>query len=120
MNAKECYKFTTQNRSRSILPESYEQRGRYLKFLWYLYPLKCTSPDVTDILSRMQNICLKSVRLVGEVVTCVVHFISVLDCILFYLSRILRFVVIYPLVVLVVPICMLRLSQTRSDWLIVI
>ena len=36
----------------------YEQRGRYLKFFQYLYPLSCMSPDVTDILSRMQNIYL--------------------------------------------------------------
>ena len=53
------------------------------------------SPDVTVILSRMQNICLKPVQLVGEVVTCVICFIVVLDCVLFYLSVILRFVVIY-------------------------
>ena len=53
------------------------------------------SPDVTDILSRMQINCLKTVRLVGEVVTCVVYFIVALDCVLFYLSSILRLVVIY-------------------------
>ena len=53
------------------------------------------SPDVTDILSRMQNVYLKSVKLVGEVVTCVACFIVALDCILFYLSWILCFVVIY-------------------------
>ena len=53
------------------------------------------SPDVTDILSRMQNICLKPVQLVGDVVTCVFCFIVALDCVLFYLSVILCFVVIY-------------------------
>ena len=53
------------------------------------------SPDVTDILSRMQNICLKPVQLVGGVITCVICFIVALDCVLFYLSAILHFVVIY-------------------------
>ena len=71
------------------------QRGHYLKFHWYLYLLRCMSPDVTVILSRMQNICLKPVQLVGEVVTCVICFIVALDCVLFYLSVILRSVVIY-------------------------
>ena len=71
------------------------QRGRYLKFCRYLYLLRCKSPDVTVILSRMQNICLKPVQLVGEVVTYVICFIVVLDCVLFYLSVILCFVVIY-------------------------
>ena len=71
------------------------QRGRYLKFRQYLYFLRCMSPDVTVILSRMQNICLKPVQLVGEVVTCVFCFIVALDCVLFYLSVILHFVVIY-------------------------
>ena len=71
------------------------QRGRYLKFHWYLYLLGCMSPDVTVILSRMQNICLKPVQLVGVVVTCVICFIVALDCVLFYLSVILCFVVIY-------------------------
>ena len=53
------------------------------------------SPDITVILSRMQNIYLKTVSLVGEIVTCVVLFIGALDCVLFYLSAILHFVVIY-------------------------
>ena len=53
------------------------------------------SPDVSDVLSRMQINCLKTVQLGGEVVTCVVCFIVALDCILFYLSPILRLVVIY-------------------------
>ena len=53
------------------------------------------SPDVTVRFSRMQNICLKPVQLVGEVVTCVICFIVALDCVLFYLSVILQFVVIY-------------------------
>ena len=73
----------------------YEQRGHYLKFRQYLYLLRGVSPDVTDILSRMQNICLKTVQPVGEVVTCVVCFIVALDCVLFYLSPILHLVVIY-------------------------
>ena len=73
----------------------YEQRGRYLKFHQYLYLLRRVSPDVTDIFSRMQNICLKTVQLVREIVTCVVCFIAALDCVLFYLSPILRLVVIY-------------------------
>ena len=71
------------------------QRGRYLKFHQYLYLLGCMSPDVTVILSRMQNICLKPVQLVGGVVTCVICFIVALDCVLFYLSVILHFVVVY-------------------------
>ena len=71
------------------------QRGRYLKFHQYLYLLRCMSSDVTDILSRMQINCLKTVQLVGEVVTCVVCFIVALDCVLFYLSPIPRLVVIY-------------------------
>ena len=60
----------------------YVQRGRYLKFHQYLYLLRCVSPDTTDILSRMQNICLKTVQLVGEVITCVVCFIVALDPVL--------------------------------------
>ena len=71
------------------------QRGRYLKFRQYLYLLGCMSPDVTVMLSRMQNICLKLVQLVGVVITCVIYFIVALDCVLFYLSVILCFVVIY-------------------------
>ena len=71
------------------------QRGRYLKVPQYLYLLRCMSPDVTVILSRMQNICLKPVPLVGGVVTCVICFIVALDCDLFYLSVFLRYVVIY-------------------------
>ena len=71
------------------------QRGHYLKFCQYLYLLGCISPDVTVILSRMQNICLKPVQLVGVVITCVVCFIVALDCVLFYLSVILHFVVVY-------------------------
>ena len=71
------------------------QGGRYLKFRRYLYLLGCMSPDVTVILSRMQNICLKPVQLVGGVVTCVICFVVALDCVLFYLSAILSFVVIY-------------------------
>ena len=72
------------------------------------------SPDVTDILSRMQINCLKTVQLVGVVDICVVCFIVALDCVRFYLSPILHLVVIY-----VVPICVSRLSQTLSDWSIV-
>ena len=53
------------------------------------------SRDVTDILSRMQINCLKTVQLVGVVDTCVVCFIVALDCVLFYLSLILHLVVIY-------------------------
>ena len=53
------------------------------------------SPDVTVVLSRMQNICLKPVQLIGVVITCVICFIVAPDCVLFYLSVILRFVVIY-------------------------
>ena len=73
----------------------YEQRGRYLKLFQYLYHLGCMSPDVTDILSRMQNIFLKPVQLVGKVVTCVIYFMAALICVPFYLCRIHRFVVIY-------------------------
>ena len=71
------------------------QRGRYLNFHHYLYLLQCMSPDVTDILSRMQINCLKTVQLVGVVDTCVVCFIVALDCVLFYLFPILCLVVIY-------------------------
>ena len=73
----------------------YEQRGHYLKLLQYLYPLRCVSPDVTGILSRMQNIYLKSLQLVGEIITCVAYFVGAPDCVPFYLCKILRFVVIY-------------------------
>ena len=52
-------------------------------------------PDVTDILSRMQNVYLKSVQLVGEIVTCVAYFMGALICVPFYLCGILCFVVIY-------------------------
>ena len=72
----------------------YKQRGHCLKLLQYLYPLSCMSPDVTDILSRMQIIFLKSVQLVGEVITCVVYFMAALICIPFYLCEIHHFVVI--------------------------
>ena len=95
----------------------YMRRGRYLKFRRYLYLLGCVSPDVTVIPSRMQNICLKPVQLVRAVITCVTCFIVALDCVLFYLSVILRSVVCLRLVVLVVPICVSRLSQTLFDWL---
>ena len=49
----------------------YEQGGHYLKLPQYLYRLRCVLPDVTGILSRMQTIYLKSVQLVGEIITCV-------------------------------------------------
>ena len=68
------------------------QRGRYLKFPQYLYLLGCMSPDVTVILSKMQNICLKPVQLVEGIITCVICFIVALDC---ALSVFLHFVVIY-------------------------
>ena len=71
------------------------QKGCYLKFQLYLYLPWCMSPDVTVILSKMQNICLKPVQLVAGVVTCVICFIVALDCVLFYLSVILGFVVIF-------------------------
>ena len=74
---------------------NYEERGCYLNLLQYLYPLACVSPDVTDILSRMQTLYLKSVQLVGEIITCVASFIGALICVPFYLYEILRFVVIY-------------------------
>ena len=92
---KNLSKISTQNRSRCILPESLCAKGSLFEFRRYLYLLRCMSADVTVILSRMQNICLKPVQLVGEVVTCVICFIVALDCVLFYLSVILRFVVIY-------------------------
>ena len=77
------------------------------------------SPDVTFILSRMQNICLKPVQLVGGG-----HYL----CDLFYCCS--RLCPVLPvcdplsccylrLVILVVPICASRLSQTLFDWLIV-
>ena len=53
------------------------------------------SPDVTDILLRMQNILLKPVQLVGEIVTCVSYFVAALICIPFYLRKIHHFVVVY-------------------------
>ena len=72
---------------------NYEQRGCYSKFLQYLYPLTCVSPDLIDILSKMQNIYLKSVQLVGEIITCVSCFMAAPVCIPFYLCVILHFVV---------------------------
>ena len=62
----------------------YEQRGCYLKLLQSLYPLRCVSPDVTDILSRMQNNYLESVQLVGEIVTCVAYFVWVLQIVSYF------------------------------------
>ena len=53
------------------------------------------SPDVTDILSRMQNVFLKSVQLVGVVVVFAPGFMAALVCILFHLCMICHFVVIY-------------------------
>ena len=84
-----------QNRSRSILLESLRAKRSLFEISWYLYLLRCMSPDVTVILSRMQNMCLKPVQLVVEVITCVICFIVALDYVLFYLSVILCFVVIY-------------------------
>ena len=43
------------------------------------------SPDVTDILSKMQNISLKSVQLVGMVTVREPGFVGAPVCILFYL-----------------------------------
>ena len=70
-------------------------RGCYLKLSQYLYCLHTMSPDVTDILSRMQNIFLKSVQLVGVVTVCASGFMAALVCILFHLCMICHVVVIY-------------------------
>ena len=43
----------------------------------------------------MQNIFVKLVQLVEEVITCVAYFKGAPDYVPFYLCRILRFVVIY-------------------------
>ena len=43
----------------------------------------------------MQNVYLKPEQLVGEVVTCVICLIVALNCVLFYLSMVVRFVDIY-------------------------
>ena len=51
------------------------------------------SPDVRDILSRMQNIFLKSVQLVGVVVVC--DFMAALVCVLYHMGMIHHIVVIY-------------------------
>ena len=53
------------------------------------------SPNVTDILFRMQNIFLKSVQLVGLVAVCAPGFMAALVCILFHLCMIRHVVVIY-------------------------
>ena len=74
---------------------SYEQRGRYLKLSQYLYCLHTMSPDVTDILSRMQNVFLKSVWLVDVVIVCAPCFMAALVCVLFHLCMIRHVVVIY-------------------------
>ena len=47
------------------------------------------------VLSRMQYDSIRSARLVGVIVTCMVYFIVALDCALFDLSELSRFVVIY-------------------------
>ena len=72
-----------QNRSRSILPESLQAKRSLFEILPVFIPSEICITDVIDILSRMQNICLKTVQLVGEVITCVVCFIVALDCVLF-------------------------------------
>ena len=77
------------------------------------------SPDEDVVLSRMQNICMKPVQFVGEVVTCVVCFIVAPDCVLFYLCRIPRFGCCLRLVILIVLFWVLRLLQMPSDLLIV-
>ena len=82
-----------QNRSRSILHENYEQRGRSLNLLQYLYCLFSMSPDVTDILSKMQNIYLKSVQLVWMVITYEPCFVGAPVCVLLCLCMISRIVV---------------------------
>ena len=53
------------------------------------------SPDVTDILSRMQNIFLKSVQLVGVVIVCATDFMAALVCVLYHMCMIRHIVVIY-------------------------
>ena len=53
------------------------------------------SPDVPDILSEMQSICLKSVQLVGMVVTYEPCFVGAPICVLFHLCMIPCIVVIY-------------------------
>ena len=73
----------------------YEQRGRYLKLFQYLYPMSCMSPDVTDILCRMQNILVQSLQLVGKVITCVNYFVATLLCVPFCPCKIRHFVVVY-------------------------
>ena len=67
----------------------------YLKKFLYLYCLRCGSPDVLVVLSRMQNVDARSVRLVVEVATCGCCFIVAPDFALFYLSEVSHFVVIY-------------------------
>ena len=53
------------------------------------------SPDVTDILSRMQNVFLKCVWLVGVVIVCAPGFMAALVYVLFHLCVIRHVVVIY-------------------------
>ena len=72
---KNLPKIFTQNRSRSILPEGLRAKRSLFEISTVFIP-----SGVTVILSRMHNICLKPVQLVGGVVTCVVRFIVVLYC----------------------------------------
>ena len=78
INARDCYVCDMQTRSRSSQSESYKQRDLCLKLFQYLYPFSCMSPDVTAILSRMQNIFLKPVQPVCGVITCVFYFMAAL------------------------------------------
>ena len=94
------------------------QRGRYLKFHQYLYLLRCVSPDVTDILSRMSNICLKTTSGWGGHYLCGLFYCCSRLCPVLPVSNPLSCCYLH-LVILVIPICVSRLSQMLSDLLIV-
>ena len=116
LNARNCYNVICKIDLDLSCMRSYEQRGCYLKLSQYLYCLHTMSPDVTDILSRMQNVFLKSVRLVGVVICLCTWFY---DC-----SRLCPISPVYDpscccylqSVVLVINGLVSRLSQTSFDW----
>ena len=84
-----------QNRYRSTLSTSLRVKRPLFEIASVFIPLICLSHDVITILSRMQNILVKLVQLVGEVITYVAYFMGAPDYVPFYLCGIIRFVVIY-------------------------
>ena len=119
MNAKECYEIVTQNRSRSILPESFWAKRS-------LFEISSVFIPSVMCVTWCNWHTLKNATYLFEI--CTTGWGDHYLCDLFYCcSRLCPILPVYDpslccylcLVILVVPICVLRLSQMRSDCLIV-